>query len=81
VLDDCAEGDLDYPGPIVGGDLTIVGNGSTIQQTCPDERVLDYGVSDGTLRLEGLTLTGGDASGSNGGGVFGPLPGAGPDLD
>jgi predicted outer membrane repeat protein len=71
VLDDCAAGDLDYPGPIVGGDLTIVGGGSTIQQTCAGERVLDYGVPDATLRLEGVTLTGGDATGANGGGVFG----------
>ena len=40
--------------------LTIDGNGSTIDQNCAGERVLDTTDSDGSLTLQDLTLTGGD---------------------
>lgn len=70
-----SEGDLD----IVDA-LTIVGNGATIEQTCPDERVL-HNVADTHLQLQDVTITGGDAENlnaptfGNGGGVYsiGPL--------
>jgi hypothetical protein len=48
-------GDLD----IDDGGLTISGNGSTIEQTCSDERVL-HSNTDDPLTLDGLTITGGD---------------------
>ena len=63
VLDDCAEGDLDHT---AADDLTLTGNGATIEQTCAGERVVE---SDSDLALVEVTLTGGDATGALGGGV------------
>jgi predicted outer membrane repeat protein len=52
--------------------LTIVGNGATItiESTC-DERILEHtGDGDGLLRLENVTITGGEiTSGGDGGGI------------
>jgi len=50
---------------VTGGELAIIGNGATIRQTCPDQRVLRTASS--TLELHQITLTGGDALGSGGG--------------
>jgi hypothetical protein len=52
------------------GDLTLVGNGATIDQACPGERVLRQVGDD--LRIEGLTITGGDldiTEATDGGGI------------
>jgi hypothetical protein len=62
VLDDCAEGDLDYTAT---DPLTITGNGSTIQQTC-DERVIE---TDGDITITDATVSGGNQAGGLGGGV------------
>jgi hypothetical protein len=62
VLDDCAEGDLDYTGT---DPLTITGNGSTIRQTC-DERVIE---TDGDITITDATVSGGNQAGGLGGGV------------
>lgn len=51
-------GDLDYTGMLA---LTVNGNGSTIDQTCPDERVLDQLDSAAQVVLGDLTITGGDS--------------------
>jgi hypothetical protein len=61
VLDDCGQGDLDYTGP---GPLTILGNGSAIQQTCAGERVIE---SDADVVVQDVTITGGDSPGLGGG--------------
>jgi len=57
--------------------LTIVGNGATItiESTC-EERILDHtGDVDGLLRLENLTITGGNiTAGGDGGGVHSDGP-------
>ncbi len=50
-------GDLDYTGAQA---LTVNGSGSTIAQTCPDERVLDTLDSTTQVALGDLTTTGGD---------------------
>lgn len=50
-------GDLDYTGAQA---LTVNGSGSTIAQTCPDERVLDTLDSTTQVALGDLTITGGD---------------------
>ncbi len=52
--------------------LLLEGAGATIEQTCPDHRVMT--VSSAGFEIEDLTVTGGDAT-ANGGGVFaiGPL--------
>ena len=63
VLDDCAEGDLDHT---AADDLTITGNGATIEQTCDDERVIE---SDGDLVITDTTVTGGEQPGGLGGGI------------
>lgn len=63
VLDDCAEGDLDHT---AADELTITGNGATIEQTCDGERVLE---SDGDLVIDATTITGGEAPGGLGGGI------------
>lgn len=63
VLDDCAEGDLDHT---AADDLTVTGNGATVEQTCAGERVIE---SDSDLDLLDVTLTGGDAAGALGGAV------------
>jgi hypothetical protein len=60
-LDLCAEGDLELTGSNL---LTVEGNGSTIEQTCDDQRIFNLlGTSD--LAIEDLTLTG--AAPSSGG--------------
>ena len=63
VLDDCAEGDLDYTG---GDPLTVTGNGSTIQQVCAGERVIE---TDSDITITDTTVTGGDQAGGLGGGI------------
>jgi hypothetical protein len=59
-------GDLDHHALNELGGLTIDGNGATIEQTCPGERVLDANAAGpaGTpfLDIDDLTLTGGDAA-------------------
>ncbi|MDM7855647.1 choice-of-anchor Q domain-containing protein [Cellulomonas alba] len=52
-------GDLDYTG-LLG--LTINGHGATIDQTCPDERVLDQLDGTAQVALGALTITGGDST-------------------
>jgi hypothetical protein len=63
VLDDCAEGDLDYTG---GDPLTVTGNGAIIQQVCPGERVIE---TDSDITITDTTITGGDQAGGLGGGI------------
>lgn len=54
LLTDCAAGALVVAG---GDDLTIVGNGATITQTCPDERIIDKtGPNTAVLTVEGVIL-------------------------
>ncbi|OWY60981.1 hypothetical protein B7486_66255, partial [cyanobacterium TDX16] len=52
-------GDLDY---VATGLLTVQGNGATIEQTCPGERLFE--VHSSPVVLEDLRLTGGDADGA-----------------
>lgn len=52
-------GDLDLTGM---NDVTVNGNGSTIQQTCAGERIIDQLDSAPTVVVSGLTLTGGDST-------------------
>lgn len=63
VLDDCVEGELSHTAT---DELTIIGNGARIEQTCADERVLR---SLGPLTVEEVTITGGVATGGLGGGI------------
>lgn len=60
-------GDLDHTG---AGALYLrnLGDGATIQQTCPGERVLDQ-LGGVLLTLARVTITGGDQAFGNGGGV------------
>ena len=51
--------------------ITILGNGSTIRQTCTGERVITNVGSAGHLTLESVTITGGDAGDLSGGGGVG----------
>jgi hypothetical protein len=63
------DGDLD--GPRGGdGDITVQGQGATIRQTCPQERVLHHH-DDHLLVLDQVVLTGGDVEAAllGGGGV------------
>lgn len=60
-LDDCAAGELDHTD---NDELSISGNGATIVQTCPDERVL---ASAGDVVLDEVTITGGSTPGLGGG--------------
>jgi hypothetical protein len=48
--------------------LTIEGNGFTIGETCPGERVMQQAGS-GALTLNGVAITGGTNSSGNGGGI------------
>jgi hypothetical protein len=61
-----ANGDLDL---LDGEDIQIFGNGSTIEQTCDSERVVDK-LGTGTLVLDEVTITGGTPSDGDGGGVL-----------
>jgi hypothetical protein len=67
--DEALDGDLDV---LQQGSLRIEGNGATVRQTCPGERVLEHFPDFGTLDLRALVVTGGDAV-LRGGGVH--LPG------
>jgi hypothetical protein len=62
------DGDLDV---LQQGSLRIEGNGATVQQTCPGERVLEHLPDFGVLDLRALVVTGGDAV-LRGGGVHVP---------
>jgi hypothetical protein len=53
--------------------LTVDGNGFTIRQTCPGERVMQKAGS-GALSLNGVTITGGTNSSGNGGGILSSGP-------
>ena len=59
-----ADGDLDHT---PGNALTITGNGATIRNTCPDERVIEQ-LGTGLLTLREVTITGGSTA-DNGGGI------------
>jgi CSLREA domain-containing protein len=61
-----ASGDLDHTDNNPTSGLTIEGNGATIEQTCPGERVLEMRFLQ-PLTLRNVTITGGDADvvGSN----------------
>lgn len=62
-LTDCVAGQLAYS---EANDLTIEGNGSTIEQTCTDERILDKtGPNTTVLTLADVVLVGGPNSGVN----------------
>ncbi len=52
-------GDLDYTGTQA---LTLNGNGSTIEQTCADERLLDQLDSTAQVDIGDVTITGGDSA-------------------
>ena len=64
VLSSCAPGELTSS----NGQLTIVGNGATIRQTCAGQRVLRNTSSD-LLTVDNTTLTGGDGS-TDGGAIL-----------
>jgi hypothetical protein len=70
-------GDLDFLGALQellgGGGFTIEGNGSTINQTCPNDRVIElFGIGD--MALNETSVTGGGHPG-NGGAVSRNLEG------
>ena len=68
-LDDCGgadeegnvDGDLDYTADDV---LTINGNGATISQSCPGERILDSLHGDGAVTINNATVTSGEGIGA-----------------
>ncbi len=70
-LTDCTAANLLVDAGV--GPLTISGNGSTIEQACPGERVLRYNATE-LLTINATTITGGDRTG-NASGVksFGPV--------
>ena len=60
-LVNCLPGEL----PDLGVDsLTVQGNGSTIEQTCVDKRIISKTQATGTITLNNLTLMGGTNSGA-----------------
>ncbi|MFK8022354.1 MAG: right-handed parallel beta-helix repeat-containing protein, partial [Ilumatobacter sp.] len=61
------DGDLDHT---AAHDLTIEGNGSTIENTCLYDRVIDNLHGDSRLVLDDLTVTGGVGAPDEGGNVF-----------
>ena len=70
-LTDCTAGYLEVQNG--NGPLTINGNGSTIDQTCADERIMRYDATD-QLTLNEVTITGGNRTGSAGAiKSFGPV--------
>lgn len=56
-----AGGDLDHT---ESAQLTVFGNGSTIEQTCPGERVLHHLESTQALVVDATTITGGNVIGT-----------------
>ncbi|MEZ5372732.1 MAG: hypothetical protein R2704_08340 [Microthrixaceae bacterium] len=68
--DDNAVGDLDLPSE--GGGVRIEGNGATIVQECPGQRVL-HSTGAGRVELSQVTLTGGQATDPLGNGSGGAL--------
>jgi hypothetical protein len=72
-LTDCGAGDLERNSATP---VTVDGHGFTITQTCPNERVIASSGAGG-LTLVAVVITGGNAVGNGGGGVFvtgnGPL--------
>ncbi len=58
-----ADGDLDHTAAQA---LTITGNGATIRNTCPDERVIEQ-LGTGPFAAENVTITGGDGLDFGGG--------------
>ena len=77
VLDDCEGGVDDQLN--VGGDLDhtsadllwLLGDGSTVEQTCTNERVIHDWLPDEPMFIEGVTITGGRTGGSGGGVLLG----------
>ncbi|MEL6891313.1 MAG: right-handed parallel beta-helix repeat-containing protein, partial [Actinomycetota bacterium] len=62
-----ADGDLDHT---AADDLTIEGNGATIENTCLYDRVIDNLDPDSRLILDDLTVTGGVGAPGEGGNIF-----------
>lgn len=62
--DSNAGGDLDSN----NGDLTIVGNGSTIRQTVAGQKVIDQNDNGTTIEIQNVTITGGNHDGGGDGG-------------
>jgi CSLREA domain-containing protein/LPXTG-motif cell wall-anchored protein len=67
-LDECAgdedanvSGDLDY---VASDPLTINGNGSTVEQTCDGQRILQQSDTSAAVTLNDMTLTGGEGGGA-----------------
>jgi len=60
------EGPLTYFGSVP---VTFEGNGNTLRQTCPGDRILNLQTAE-LVNINDLTLTGGDAAGQPGGGVW-----------
>ncbi|MGH2685553.1 MAG: choice-of-anchor Q domain-containing protein, partial [Actinomycetota bacterium] len=58
-----ADGDLDHTSTDA---LTIRGNGSTVRNTCPNERIFELELGSGTFTIENATLTDGDTDGDGG---------------
>jgi len=70
-LDDCAGGDLNYSADEA---LVLDGNGSTIDQTCAGQRVLNVATPTAVVTLQELTITGGRLTGQDGAGVWANAP-------
>jgi predicted outer membrane repeat protein len=62
LLDDCVAGELEHDRPEA---LTIEANGATIEQSCPDERIISSTDTSATsvLTVDSATLTGGENTG------------------
>ncbi|HEX9645725.1 MAG TPA: right-handed parallel beta-helix repeat-containing protein [Acidimicrobiia bacterium] len=58
-------------------DLTVYGHGSTVIQTCPDERVMRNSSAMATITLEDVTLTGGQVTETETGPDGEPIGGGG----
>lgn len=69
-----ASGALVHVGP---DDLVVAGNGATIQQTCPGERVMRHADPSSSIELDDLTLTGGTVTEIDQGPEFEPTGGGG----
>ena len=67
-LTDCVAGGLAHTASEA---LTLTGNGSTIDQTCPGERVIDNSSPGSDLNVDDVTLTGASGGGFvQGAGIF-----------